>query len=1103
VPRRDEFDQWLDTLGLGKHSAALAAQGVDFDALPRRSDDQLTAIGLSVPEVLSLRSALQGLGATAGHAVSGRPGERRQITVMFCDLVNWTAWANRLDPEDLTRLTSAYYSLCCRQIERYGGFNARFEGDGILAYFGYPAAREDAVECAIRAGLAVVEVVGSELLDGSHRCEVRVGLATGLAVVGDMVGAGFAESSVVMGHTPSLAKRLQSLAEPGTVTVSDETRRLAGGLFDFADAGLHVVKGFEEDVRVWRVAGESTSGVRFDWRRASRYECVGRETPIAQLQAAWDRAGQGSCTAVTIVGDAGVGKSRLLRAAAERFEPAPRRAVIWQCSSSQGGTPLHPVISWLLRETGVSRLDAAENQRLLEAWIGAGATPLSVALLAEFLSVPLARGSEPLRLPPDRRQELTRDAVASHFERAGGRMLLILEDAHWIDRATHDFVDWLLRRLHAQPLLALVSTRFEHMNVRAAAESGSEIRLEPLAAADAERLVLHVCGGRRLPGTVMAAILKRADGVPLFVEELTATVLDRSGWREEGDELSFDGPLPALEIPATLHDSLRARLDHLGDVAEVARVGSAIGREFTFDLLAHVTGQPAGQLEAALDRLLEARLLFRSEQSPRREYIFKHALVQQAAYDGQLRSSRQALHAKIVAAIETHQPDVARHEPGLMAHHCRLAGMIDREVDYLYAAGVASTRMVAIPEALAAFEQAEATLEQLEDSPRNAERRIGIIVGMMEVGRFAILPGRLVELSERARALSRQEGVNCDAATLAAILFQDGRARLYTSRYAEARSIFLEIRALGVAQGSLPIERKPASAFSMGLCCQGLFDETLDFINERNIDYYKESGSFIDYVAGLGWIGYAKCQTGDGDAGVQYGDLSLREAEQLRSRIYVSGACIWRSHALMAVRRLDEAVADAQRSLELATEQSVPYLRWHALVFLALCLCRSGRLDSAGESLAEARTLLEREAEGQWSLLDYLPAIEAEVACFGNDHARALRLADEAIAIAAPIGGDFAHALALRVKAITTLRAGGEPQAAQRWFDAAAALHERGGAWAEAAFSALVWAHALFTSGHAEQARRWGLAARALADRHRLVLERCEHGAAAMLRELV
>ena len=1105
----DDLARWLEALGLGRYATAFADNDVGFDALRLLSDSDLKELGLSLGHRRILQGAVQQLqpgraASTSAALAPGGPGERRQITVMFCDLVGSSELSVRFDPEDLRNLIHGYYSACCKIIEESGGFIARIIGDGILAYFGYPAAREDAAECAIRAGLRIVESMDRHRPEGAGRIDVRIGLATGVSVISEMVGIGFSELHAVMGQTPNVAARIQSLTEPGTVAIADETRRLAGGFFVYADQGAHQVKGFNEPMQVWRVVNESRSGARFDAQHSAQVDCIGRDPQLAALQQAWDRVQPGHFRIVTLVGEAGIGKSRLLRTASERFAPPPGLTVFMQCAPSQATTPLHPLIDWLRRDIGVSATGAVDDRVRLEAWLGSGATPLEVSLIAEFLSVPLPGAVAPTRLPPDRKRGLTREIVLRHFEQHcnAAPVLLMVEDAHWMDGATEDFLIALFERMRERPLMALITTRPKHPRRWADGTGASEMTLDPLPRADAKRLIGNNCRGRRLPPAVFDEILARTDGVPLFIEELTAMILESRLLREEGSVLVMDGPLPALDIPSTLRDSLVARLDRLSDIKNVARIASALGREFTFSLLAQVSEEPAHHLIAALDRLVEAQLLFQRGVPPDAEYVFKHALVQQAAYDSQLRSDRQALHARIVRAIETHQPDTALHEPGLMAHHCELAAMTDREVDYLYAAGLASTRIVAIPEALSYFARADAAIARLEPSARNAKRNIDIVLGMMEVGRFAILPSRLRAMSERADQLSRVEGVPRDAAMTAAIMFQDGRAKVYSSRYADARSTFQELRRLGLEHDSLAIERKPASAFAMGLCCQGLFNETLEFINDGNIGYYKESGSFIDYISGLGWIAYASCQTGSVDDGLRCGHLSVREAEAVQSQIYLAGAYIWRSHAFMALRQFDEAVSDARNCVELSAVHGVPYLGWHGLVFLSLCQCRSGDLDGASESLAKARTLLAQVEDGQWSLLDYLPAIEAEIACFRGDHARALRCADEAIAVATAVRGHFAEAIAWRVKAVSSIRSGADPDRAQAYFDSALQWHDRGDARAERAFSALLWAHSLQSAGHGASARRWAGEAQELARTHGFELSRCEHGAAAVLEDL-
>ncbi|SFM82594.1 AAA family ATPase [Variovorax sp. OV329] len=1103
APERD-LAQWLQSLGLGAHAESFRQNDVGFDVLRHLSDADLKELGLSLGQRRLLMAALHELhvNEALSPAYAGAPkpahGERRQITVMFCDLVGSTEMSARLDLDDLRKVLHDYYTACSRIIEESGGFIARIVGDGVLAYFGYPKAQEDAAERAVRASLKIVETFASE----DERFKVRIGLATGLSVISDMVGSGFSERHTATGLTPNLAARIQSLAAPGCVAIADETRRLAGGVFTYADMGTHLLQGLDKPVQVWRVLREAPSGMRFEAHRTEIRECLGRDAELDAIGRAWHSARAGRGGIVMLVGEAGIGKSRLLRTAAERFAPHAALEVLLQCAPNQTTAPLHPLIAWLRREIHSATGDpSATPFARLGAWLGEGAGALDLPLVADLLDLPLPEGVQLPAMPPDRKHRLTREALLRHFERHcnTGAVLFMLEDAHWMDGATEAFLRALFEHMQARPFLALITSRPPVTQDFRSTTTVTEVRLDPLKREDAQQLVHNVCHGKLLPAAVLDQILARTDGVPLFIEELTATVLESGLLRPQGESLVIDGPLPALDIPTTQRDSLMARLDRLNDAKEVARIASALGREFSFTLLHQVTGHPPGRLIVALDRLVEAQLLFRRGVPPHADYVFKHALVQQAAYGGQMRGERQALHTRIIEAIELHEPGMASREPGLMAHHCQEANLPDREADYLYAAGVASTRIVAIAQALSYFTRAERIVAELPRTPRNARRHIDVILGLMEVGRFAVLPKRLVELGTLARNLAPIAGADADPATMSSILFQEGRAHLYSSRYARARQIFTEVRELGRADGSPLIELRPGAALAMALCCQGRFSETLAFVDERSVEHYKSSGSFIDYISCLGWIAYARCQVGGGDEGLQLGHQSLQEAELVQSPVYVGGAAIWRSHAFMALRRHDEAIADARRCLDLSQQHAVPYLGWHALIFLALCLCRSGRLDEAERALTEARTLLAAVSQGEWSLLDYLPAIEAELACMRGDHARALAAAEQAIALAGTLGGEFSAVIAWRVKAMSSLATGLDPARAQAMFDEAVRLCEAGGAHAELCFGTLVWAQALQRQGHDEPARAAADAARALAGRYGFDLRRCEFGAAGLL----
>lgn len=989
------------------------------------------------------------------HQRTGWRGDWRQITALFCDLVGWTEWTHRLDPEDLLTMTSAYYALCCGCIERHGGHAARLEGDGALAYFGYPLAREDAVADALRAALDIRESLARDGLAGKTGVAVRIGMATGMAIVSDLVGEGYSEAGVALGPSPNLAKRLQVLAEPGDILVSDETRRLAGAGFSFEAQGPHQVRGFAQPQDVWRLRCAAYNGLRHEHRKVDGSPCVGRDTELGGLRRAWRSARQGQGGAILVVGEAGIGKSRVLRALAESSEvPA---TCWWQCAPGQQASPLQPVRAWLRRLMAAD--DATEALSCLRDWLGPDSAPDGPALLADLAGWPVPPGPD---LPSDRRGERILEILLAGMRHQCGMapLLLLLEDVHWADAATEEFLRVMLRAVPTWPMLVVLTTRPPSHTVWTEAAS-TVMALGPLALEDARLVALGVSRNEPLSGPELDEVLAVTDGVPLFVEEMTASVL--------ASRRHADPDTAARRVPSTLHDTLAARLDHLGDSRELATIGSALGREFSALSLANVCGWPADRLEVGLARLVDAGLL--SPRTPVGTHVFKHALVQQAAYDRLLRSDRRRLHRRIIEVLESEDPDLATREPALLAHHCQQADLPEREAAHWHTAARAAVRIAAIKPALAAYEQAEAALSRLSQTPNHVREHIEVLLGMMEAGRFAILPDRLAALAERASELASKAAVELGPTARTALLFQDARAKLYTSRYGEARAVFEDMRRLGRDNGDAALERRPGSALAMTLGCQGLFEPMLAFLNEDKLEDYRASGNLIDHLAGLGWLSYARCQTGWGNEGLTHADRAVSEAGTLQSPVYLGGALVWRSHALAALRRLDEAVLDAQRSHDLGVQLGVPYLQWHALVFLSLYQARRGQAAAAHECLGRARDLLRQAAQGTWTLLDYLPAIESEILLAEGRPEAAMLAADEALRVAEPIEGYFAKAMACRTRALGLLALGRPLADARAAIDRCLQIHRDGGAHAEAGFTSLLWARVLQASGYAEEGR--------------------------------
>jgi class 3 adenylate cyclase/predicted ATPase len=702
---------WLRSLGLGQYEALFRASEIDADILPELTEIDLEKLGVPLGHRKRLLRAISGLAApetlAAPSASTGATpqdaAERRQLTVMFCDLVGSTALSTRFDPEELREEIRAYQNTVSGLVARYDGFVAKFMGDGVLAYFGYPRAHEDDAERAVRAGLEIAAAVSGLETRGTERLAVRIGIATGLVVVGDLVGEGSAQEQAVVGETPNLAARLQALAEPGQLVIAGATRRLVGDLFRLTDLGRQTAKGFAEPVEAFAVEGVVVTESRFEAARRGLSDLVGRAAESAllrdRLREAWSGAGQ----IVLLSGEAGIGKSRLAAQLAADVANEPHTWLRYQCSPYHRDSVLHPFVVALGRAARLVPEDPAETQLdKLEAILAPARIAETAPLFASLLSIPIGERYPPLALSAAQQRRLTLAAVLDQLEALARQkpVLMLFEDAHWADATSLEVLDLTVERVRALPVLVLITFRPEYEAPWTGLSHVTSIALDRLTPAEVETLAEHVAG-RPLPPEVTAQIVAKTDGVPLFVEELTKAVLESGllvagpqGWR-------LDGPLPPFAIPATLQDSLAARLDRLAVVKEIAQIGAAIGREFSYPLLRAVAGRDEPALRAALMQLEEAELLFRSGAPPDARYTFKHALVQDTAYETLLKSRRQKLHRQIADALRGEFPAVAAAEPELVAHHLTQAGLDEPAIEWWGKAGDQALRRSAFKEAAA------------------------------------------------------------------------------------------------------------------------------------------------------------------------------------------------------------------------------------------------------------------------------------------------------------------------------------------------------------------------------------------------------------------
>jgi len=691
-----QIADWLEKLGMSEYAQRFAENGIDFSVIPHLTDQDLKDIGVLLGHRRKMLAAIAGLAgvasATSEPTVGQEPktqdaAERRQVTVMFSDLVGSTALSARMDPEDLREVISTYQKCVTETVQRFRGFVAKYMGDGVLVYFGYPEAHEDDAERAVRAGLELVAAVGN--VKTHTPLQTRVGIATGLVVVGDLIGSGASQEQAIVGETPNLAARLQSVAEPNAVVIAESTRKLVGTLFEVDDLGAQDLKGIVGRVRAWATLRPSSVESRFEAMHASGLtELVGREEELDLLLRRWSRAKAGEGQIVLLSGEPGIGKSRLTAELLERISSEPHTRLRYFCSPQHTDSAMHPIISQMERAAGFAYNDAAHAKLdKLDALLAQGcAPPQDRALFAELLSLPNDGRYPTSDLTPQQRRLRTAEALTAQLDALSksNPVLMIFEDVHWIDPTSIEALGHTVDRLKALRVLLIVTHRPEFEPPWIGRPYVTTVTLNRLGEREIGGMIDHVLGNKTLPANVRQEIVERTDGIPLFVEEITKAVLEAGGG-EAAERAIGAIPSPSAMVPASLHASLLARLDRLGQAKTVAQIGAVIGREFSHELLREVVQQQEATLSAALGRLVAAGLLFRKGLPPHATYLFNHALVQDAAYQSLLKSRRQQHHARIGDVLQVQSFGAV--EPELIAYHFTEAGRIEQAIDYWLKAG--------------------------------------------------------------------------------------------------------------------------------------------------------------------------------------------------------------------------------------------------------------------------------------------------------------------------------------------------------------------------------------------------------------------------------
>jgi DNA-binding winged helix-turn-helix (wHTH) protein/predicted ATPase len=886
--------------------------------------------------------------------------ERRQVTIAFCELI--CPAASAFDVEDLADVIGAYRRSVADIASRCNGSIGRHIGNVVVVHFGHPVAHEDDAEQAVQAGFRLCTAVKELTVGVGRALSVRVAITTGLVIVNDAANGGEPQGAGIIGEAPTAAGRLLGLAKPDTVLIDAATRRLIGNLFSCRDLGSVEPISMAMSTQVWQVLGPSAINNRFEaLRGADPAPLVGRDEELEVLRRRWAQARTGEGRVVLVAGEPGIGKSRLARALLERLQAEPHVRLQYNCSPYRQDSALHPIISELLRVTGMEHEDTPE-QKLdkLKATLAPTTRDHNeaVALLAPLLSIPLGPEYAPLDVSPQRRKELTVRVLLDQLKALADSqpVLMIVEDAHWIDPTSLEFLSLAIERIGTLSALLVITARPGFAPPWPSYAYVSTLTLNRLGRRQGEALVLRITRGKALPADVLNQIIAHTDGVPLFVEELTKTVLDSGLLEDVGDGYIMRGPLPALAIPSTLHASLLARLDRLAAVKDVAQTAAAIGREFPYELISAVAGLPQRDLQAALAELVAAELVFQRGVPPDAKYLFKHALVQDAAYASLVRSRRQQLHAKIAHALEAQFPDVVVTEPEMLAHHCTAAGLTEPAVLYWQRAGQLAVDRSAYSEATRHFNTGIELLAKLPDTPARTRQEIAlhIALGAAQIVVKGHAAAEVEHTYLRARELCERIGANAE---LIPVFF--GLWRCYIAR-PQLR------QALELGQSLQDLARKADDAalgviadYTVGLPRHflGQFADARRSL-ERGVAHYASQMSQaplfrIGQDPGVGCRSYgAMCLwvLGFPDQAVARGRDGLALALELMHPFSVAFArCVL---ACVAQNRRDVASVreQADAALALATEQKFPVYAGLATILRGWALAIEGK---CGEGLVE------------------------------------------------------------------------------------------------------------------------------------------------------
>jgi class 3 adenylate cyclase/predicted ATPase len=1036
-----QIADWLQTIGLGQYAQRFAENDITFAILPHLTDQDLKELGvrslghrrqllLAIAEISSVqKDPAPRPSAAAPHDTA----ERRQVTVMFSDLVGSTALSARMDPEDMREVISAYHKCVAEAVRRFGGFVAQYLGDGVLVYFGYPEAHEDDAERAVRAGLELIAAVIA--LKTQASLQTRVGIATGLVVVGDlMTGSGEAHERGIVGETPNLAARLQGIAEPNTVVIAETTRRLLGNLFELKDLGARELKGVAEPLRAWVALRASTVESRFEALHAAGLTAlVGREEEIELLRRRWSKTKIGDGQVVLLSGEPGIGKSRLTAALLENLAPEPHTRLRYFCSPQHTDSAFHPIIGQMERAAGLLHDDTL-RQKLdkLDALLAQSSASIQdAALITEMLSLPNDGRYPALELTPQQRRQKTLEALTTQMETLSRQnpVLMVFEDAQWADPTSLEAFGRVVDRIQTLKVLLLVTFRPEFDAPWVGRPYVTALIINRLAEHEGSAMIDRIVGDRQLSASIRQDVIERTDGIPLFVEEMTKAVLE-AGSETAAARAIAAVPSPTLAVPASLYASLMARLDRLGGPAkELAQVAAAIGREFSHALLASVVHQPEAELESTLDRLIAAGLLFRRGMPSHATYLFKHALVQDAAYGMLLRETRRQLHGRIAKSLEDHFPGTVETQPELIAHHCAQAGLNRKAIEYLGMAGQRAIERSSNPEAIGHLKRA---LELLHSLPADLEHaqaalKLEVMLAQAMIASKGYSSPETMEVLLRAKKLITEATETSQRFTILygmwACYYVGGEVNKQhvtaTEFLAEAQNhddtaaLCLAHRALGttyLTMGEFSAARKHLER------AQGLYDP------DQHLRYRFQYGQDIGTTV-MCYLSWALWHLGYVDRASQLAREAVKRAEEIshpHSLVYT--LCHARGMMDVFRRESDDTKSYTSVVTSLCSEHAFPFWAAGGQIFGSWAVINHGEVDAGVDELIRGLAAWRKTGARLW--LPIFLALQAEGHSKAGRDQAALDSIEQALATSDETGERWAIAEILRVKANLLLTTG-------------------------------------------------------------------------------